>query len=354
MKLSFRWYGANDPVSLDKIRQIPVVKGIVSAIYDLPPGEPWPFDKVQALKKEVEEKGFSLVAIESIPVAEEIKLGSPSRDRYINAFCESVRSVGKSGVPVACYNFMPVFDWMRTNLSFRLEDGSYALSYDHDELAKIDLSSGAQGLPGWSAAYSASELRYLLDAYREISEEDLWVNLKYFLERVVPVAEEVGVKMAIHPDDPPWPIFGLPRVIKDEAALERLVKLVDSPSNGIALCSGSLGADPKNDIPAMVRRFGGLGRIHFAHVRNVKILGERRFCETAHPSCAGSLDIYEIIKAYHDVSFNGPLRPDHGRMIWGEEGKPGYGLYDRALGAMYIAGLWEAISKSHTSKCKST
>lgn len=354
MKLSFRWYGANDPVSLDKIRQILVVKGIVSAIYDLPPGEPWPFDKVQALKKEVEEKGFSLVAIESIPVAEEIKLGSPNRDRYINAFCESVRSVGKSGIPVVCYNFMPVFDWMRTNLSFRLEDGSYALSYDHDELAKVDLSSGAQGLPGWSAAYSASELRYLLDAYREISEEDLWVNLKYFLERVVPVAEEVGVKMAIHPDDPPWPIFGLPRIIKDEAALERLVKLVDSPSNGIALCSGSLGADPKNDIPAMVRRFGGLGRIHFAHVRNVKILGERRFCETAHPSCAGSLDIYEIIKAYHDVSFNGPLRPDHGRMIWGEEGKPGYGLYDRALGAMYIAGLWEAISKSHTSKCKST
>lgn len=354
MKLSFRWYGANDPVSLDKIRQIFVVKGIVSAIYDLPPGEPWPFDKVQALKKEVEEKGFSLVAIESIPVAEEIKLGSPSRDRYIDAFCESVRSVGENDIPVACYNFMPVFDWMRTNLSFRLEDGSYALSYDHDELAKIDLSSGAQGLPGWSAAYSAGALRYLLDAYREISEEDLWVNLKYFLERVVPVAEEVGVKMAIHPDDPPWPIFGLPRVIKDEAALERLVKLVDSPSNGIALCSGSLGADPKNDIPAMVRRFGGLGRIHFAHVRNVKILGERRFCETAHPSCAGSLDIYEIVKAYHDVSFNGPLRPDHGRMIWGEEGKPGYGLYDRALGAMYIAGLWEAISKSHTSKRKST
>ncbi|WP_198468210.1 mannonate dehydratase [Acetomicrobium sp. S15 = DSM 107314] len=346
MNLSFRWYGTNDPVSLDKIRQIPVVKGIVSAIYDLPPGEPWPFDKVQALKKEVEEKGFSLVAIESIPVAEEIKLGSPSRDRYINAFCESVRSVGKSGVPVVCYNFMPVFDWMRTNLSLKLEDGSYALSYDHDELAKVDLSSGAQGLPGWGAAYSASELRYLLDAYRGISEEDLWANLKYFLERVVPVAEEVGVKMAIHPDDPPWSIFGLPRIIRDEAALERLVKLVDSPSNGIALCSGSLGVDPKNDIPAMVRRFGALGRIHFAHVRNVKITGEKRFCETAHPSCAGSLDIYEIVKAYHDVGFSGPLRPDHGRMIWGEEGKPGYGLYDRALGAMYIAGLWEATEKS--------
>jgi mannonate dehydratase len=335
-------------VSLDKIRQIPVVKGIVSAIYDLPPGEPWPFDKIQALKKEVEGKGFSLVAIESIPVAEEIKLGSPSRDRYINAFCESVRSVGESGVPVACYNFMPVFDWMRTNLSFKLEDGSCALSYDHDELAKIDPSSGAQGLPGWSAAYSASELRYLLDAYRETNEEDLWTNLKYFLERVVPVAEEVGVKMAIHPDDPPWSIFGLPRIIRDEAALERLVKLVDSPSNGIALCSGSLGVDPKNDIPAMVRRFGALSRIHFAHVRNVKIMGEKRFCETAHPSSAGSLDIYEIIKAYHDVGFSGPLRPDHGRMIWGEEGKPGYGLYDRALGAMYIAGLWEAIEKGTT------
>jgi mannonate dehydratase len=154
--------------------------------------------------------------------------------------------------------------------------------------------------------------------------------------------------MAIHPDDPPWSIFGLPRIIRDEAALERLVKLVDSPSNGIALCSGSLGVDPKNDIPAMVRRFGALSRIHFAHVRNVKIMGEKRFCETAHPSSAGSLDIYEIIKAYHDVGFSGPLRPDHGRMIWGEEGKPGYGLYDRALGAMYIAGLWEAIEKGTT------
>jgi mannonate dehydratase len=150
--------------------------------------------------------------------------------------------------------------------------------------------------------------------------------------------------MAIHPDDPPWSIFGLPRVVTGKENLRRLLKLVDSPANGLDLCSGSLGVDPENNIPEIIREFGD--RIHFAHVRNVKITGEESFEEAAHLSEKGSLDIYEIMKAYHDVGFEGPLRPDHGRMIWGETGKPGYGLYDRALGATYINGLWEAISKT--------
>jgi len=181
-----------------------------------------------------------------------------------------------------------------------------------------------------------------------VDAERLWDNLAYFLERVVPVAEQAGVLLAIHPDDPPWPIFGLPRVITDARALERLVALVDSPANGVTFCTGSLGASPENDLPAMVRRLGGRGggRIHFAHCRNVRVTGERRFHETAHPSPCGGVDLFQVLCALRDVGFTGPMRPDHGRMIWGETGRPGYGLYDRALGVTYLQGLWEALSRS--------
>ncbi|MDP3863327.1 MAG: mannonate dehydratase, partial [Rhodoferax sp.] len=161
----------------------------------------------------------------------------------------------------------------------------------------------------------------------------------------IPVAEEAGIKMAMHPDDPPRPIFGLPRIVKNRDDLARLVKIVDSKANGITLCSGSLGADLCNNIPSLVREFGGQGRIHFGHLRNVKVEEDGTFYESTHNSCDGSLDMAEIVKAYHDVGFEGYVRPDHGRMIWGETGKPGYGLYDRALGAVYLNGLWEAVSK---------
>jgi len=153
--------------------------------------------------------------------------------------------------------------------------------------------------------------------------------------------------MAIHPDDPPWPIFGLPRIICRGRDLERLVALVDTPANGVTFCTGSLGADPENDLPAMVRRIGA--RIHFAHCRNVRVTGERRFHETAHPSACGGVDLYEVLRALCDIGFTGPMRPDHGRMIWGERGRPGYGLYDRALGAMYLQGLWEGLTRGNAS-----
>jgi mannonate dehydratase len=169
--------------------------------------------------------------------------------------------------------------------------------------------------------------------------------LKYFLEPVIAVAEEVGIKMAIHPDDPPWSIFGLPRIITNKQALERFIKLVDSPNNGITLCSGSLGVAPDNNVPELIRFFGKLGRIHFGHCRNIKITGDKCFEESSHRSADGSLDMVEIMKAYHDVGFHGPIRPDHGRMIWGESGRPGYGLYDRALGAVYLNGIWETLEK---------
>ena len=343
---SFRWFGPTDPIPLAYIRQIPGVRGVVSALYDVPVGDPWRRERLGTLKGQIEDAELCFAVVESIPVHEDIKLGRPARDRLIEHYCTSVRSMGELGVPVLCYNFMPVFDWTRTDLAHRLPDGSTALAYDDRALAAIDLWRGTGELPGWAAAYGAGELQALLAAYRAVDAERLWDNLAYFLERVVPVAEQAGVRMAIHPDDPPWPIFGLPRIITNAAALERLVALVDSPANGVTFCTGSLGASPENDLPAMARRLGDLGRIHFAHCRNIRITGPRRFHETAHPSASGSVDLLQVLRALRDAGFAGPVRPDHGRMIWGETGRPGYGLYDRALGVMYLQGLWEALERS--------
>ena len=253
--------------------------------------------------------------------------------------------MGELGIPVLCYNFMPIFDWTRTNLAMPLPDGSTALEYDDRQLARIDLSRGTGDLPGWATAYDAGALNALLDAYKQVDEERLWENLAYFLERVVPVAASANVKMAIHPDDPPWPIFGLPRIITNAAALDRLTRIVDDSANGVTFCTGSLGADPSNDLPAMIRALGERGRIHFMHCRNVLRTGERQFNESPHPSRFGSVNMLEVMRALRDVGFAGPMRPDHGRRIWGEEGRPGYGLYDRALGAAYLHGLWEAVSR---------
>ena len=344
MQMTFRWYGKDDPVTLEKIRQIPGVTGIVSAIYDVPVGEALSLEKILELKKEIEDKGLTLSVIESVPVHEDIKMGCGDRDRYIENYCTTLRNLAKAGIDCVCYNFMPVFDWTRPDLAYELPDGSNALIYDNETVLKMNPLSGDLSLPGWDSSYTKDGMRSLLEAYSKITEEDLWNNLKYFLDRVIKVAEEVKVKMAIHPDDPPWSIFGLPRIITSKRNIERFLKLYDSKYNGLTLCSGSLGADPNNDIPDMVRSF--CGRIHFAHIRNIKITGERCFEESAHKTEAGSLDIFEIVKAYRDCGFDGYIRPDHGRMIWGETGRPGYGLYDRALGAVYINGIWEALEKT--------
>lgn len=341
MRMTFRWFGPGDPVPLQSIRQVPGVEGIVSALHDLPPGEPWTRDGMERHADLIASAGLRWDVVESIPVHEDVKLGRPARDRWIDAWCRSVEQVGAMGIPIVCYNFMPIFDWTRTELALPLPDGSTALAYDDEALRRIDLSRGTGDLPGWAAAYDADALGALLSAYQQVDSERLWENLAYFLEAVVPVAESAGVRLAIHPDDPPWPIFGLPRIITNGAALERLVGLVRSPANGVTFCTGSLGADPANDLPAMVRRIGG--RIHFAHCRNVLVTGERRFHEAPHPSRFGSVDMRAVLRALRDVGFSGPMRPDHGRMIWGEQGRPGYGLYDRALGAVYLQGLWEGL-----------
>ena len=344
MKMTFRWYGESDPVKLEYIRQIPGIYGIVSAIYDVPVGEVWPMEKLQTLRKRIEDAGLKFEVVESVPVHEDIKLGKPSRVRLIANFQQNIRNCAAAGVKVICYNFMPVFDWTRTEMARQLPDGSFTLAFDAQAVARIDPEMGI-ALPGWDASYKAEALKSLLDEYRSVSEEILWGNLEYFLKAIIPVAEAAGIRMAMHPDDPPRPIFGLPRIVKNRDDLARLVKIVDSPANGLTLCSGSLGADPGNDIEALVREFGGMGRIHFGHLRNVKVEADGSFYESTHRSSDGSLDMAAIVKAYHDVGFDGYVRPDHGRMIWGETGKPGYGLYDRALGAVYLNGLWEAFSK---------
>lgn len=344
MQMTFRWYGEDDPVTLQKIKQIPGVTGIVSAIYDIPVGEVWPLERIQKLKSIIEAEGLSLSVIESVPVHEDIKTGDGERDRYIENYCETLRNLSKAGIDCVCYNFMPVFDWTRSDLAHELQDGSNALAYCEKTVQDMNPLTGDLSLPGWDASYTKADMQALLEKYSHISEDMLWDNLKYFLDRVIKTAEEVKVKMAIHPDDPPWGIFGLPRIITTKANIERFLKLYDSPYNGLTLCSGSLGVSPENDIPDMIRTFGD--RIHFAHVRNIKITGEKCFEESGHRSCDGSLDIVEIMKAYHEVGFEGYVRPDHGRMIWGETGRPGYGLYDRALGAVYINGIWETLKKT--------
>jgi mannonate dehydratase len=344
MKMTFRWYGESDPVTLEYIRQIPGMDGIVSAIYDVPVGEVWPLEKLQALKARIEGAGLKFDVVESVPVHEDIKLGKPTRDRLIANYQQNIRNCAAIGIKVICYNFMPVFDWTRTTLDKKLPDGSSCLAFSAKEVEEIDISKGIS-LPGWDSSYKADELKALLAEYSKIDEEKLWEHLSYFLKAIIPVAEEVGLKMAIHPDDPPRPIFGLPRIVKNRDDLARLLKIVDSPSNGLTLCSGSLGAGPQNNVEALIREFGGMGRIFFAHLRNVKVSPNGDFEETAHASACGSLDMAALVKAYHDTGYTWYVRPDHGRMIWGETGKPGYGLYDRALGAVYLNGLWEAVDK---------
>ena len=343
MQMTFRWYGDDDPVTLSKIRQIPGMTGIVSAIYDIPVGEVWPEEKIKALKEKVESAELKLSVIESVPVHEDIKMGTGDRDRYIENYCQTLKNLSKFGIDCVCYNFMPVFDWTRSDLAHELSDGSNALVYYKDQVAHMDPVKGDLSLPGWDASYTKDSLARLLESYSKITEEDMWNNLKYFLDKVIKVAEEVHIKMAIHPDDPPWSIFGLPRIITSKQNLERFLKLYDSKYNGLTLCSGSLGVTESNDVVDMIYSFAD--RIHFAHVRNVKITEDGSFEESAHLSSCGSLDIVKIMKAYHDTGFTGYVRPDHGRMIWGETGRPGYGLYDRALGATYINGIWETLEK---------
>ena len=344
MKLTFRWYGDSDPVTLSQIRQIPMMSGIVSAVYDVPPGEVWSVESIRALRQKAADAGLEFEVVESVPVPEEIKYGGPNADKLIANYCENIRRLGKEGVKCVCYNFMPVFDWLRSELEHQNPDGSNSLAYDEETLKTMDPAAGGLSLPGWDESYTKEELGRLLGIYKNLTEEDIWQNLTRFLKAVIPVAEESGVNMAIHPDDPPWSLFGLPRIITCEKNYDRFLKIVDSRANGLTFCTGSLGASPDNDLVHMAAKYAD--RIHFLHLRNILRDGDKRFCEVGHPTECGSIDMYGIVKALCDNGFDGYVRPDHGRMIWGETGRYGYGLYDRALGAAYIVGLFEGIEKT--------
>ncbi|MEG2500023.1 MAG: mannonate dehydratase [Oscillospiraceae bacterium] len=350
MKLSFRWYGDSDPISLEYISQIPGMRSIVSAVYDVKPGEVWPCESIAKMKKQCEEHGMVFDVVESIPVHEDIKHGKPTREKYIENYKENIRRVAKYGIKCICYNFMPVFDWTRTQLDKKAPDGSTSLVMYWDQMKGLDPLKDGLSLPGWDSSYEKDELKLLFAEYANVGEDGLWKNLEYFLKEIIPVAEECGVVMAIHPDDPPYPIFGLPRIITNEQNLDRFLKLVDSPANSLTLCTGSLGCAKSNDVVAMVRKYSAMGRIGFMHIRNIKIMDDGSFEERAHLSSCGSLDMYEIVKALVETGFDGYVRPDHGRMIWGETGKPGYGLFDRALGATYINGLFEAAEKQYKER----
>ena len=341
MKMTFRWYGENDPIPLRYIKQIPGMTGVVTAVYDTPAGNVWQPASIERLYSLCRENGLEMEVIESVPVHEDIKLGAPSRDRLIENYAQTIRNLGAFGVKCICYNFMPVFDWLRTDLKTKAADGSTSLSYRHEQLAQMDPDD--LHLPGWDESYRPEQLRSLLDAYKSISHEKLFDNLVYFLRGIMPACVQTGINMAIHPDDPPWDMFGLPRIITGMQSYEKLFAAVPEINNGITFCTGSLGAGRENDLVDMAGRYAK--RIHFAHLRQIKYSGELDFTEAGHMTSCGDLDIFGIVRALVKNGFDGYVRPDHGRNIWDEDGKPGYGLYDRALGAAYLSGLFEAVCK---------
>lgn len=357
MEMTLRWYGSGfDTVTLSQIRQIPGVTGVITTLYGAAPGDVWSREQIQALKDEVEGAGLHIAGIESVNVHDAIKIGSPDRDFYIECYIKTLENLGKEGIHLVCYNFMPVFDWTRTEMARVRPDGSTVLAYSQEAVDVIEpekmfesIAKDTNGtvMPGWEPERMA-RVKELFEMYRGVDEERLFENLRYFLECVMPVCNRYDIKMAIHPDDPAWSVFGLPRIITNQKNILRMMKMVNDPHNGVTFCAGSYGTNQQNKLPEMIRTFKS--RIHFAHVRNLKFNSATDFEEAAHLSSDGSFDMYEVMKALYDIDFQGPIRPDHGRMIWGEKAMPGYGLYDRALGACYLNGLWEAIEKGAKAK----
>ncbi|MBO4356433.1 MAG: mannonate dehydratase [Clostridia bacterium] len=353
MEMTMRWFGSkHDSVTLDQIRQVPGVKGVITTLYDTAPGDAWELEDIRALKAEVEAHGLKISGIESVNIHDAIKIGTPDRDKYIDNYITTLERLGSEGIKMVCYNFMPVFDWTRTELARKRPDGSTVLAYSQAAIDALvpekmfeSISGDSNGhvMPGWEPERMA-HVKELFDMYKDVDNEKLFANLKYFLERIMPVCDKYDINMAIHPDDPAWSVFGLPRIISDKAKLKHMMDMVPNPHNGVTFCTGSYGTNLENSLVDTIHMLKG--RIHFAHVRNLRFNnGMRDFEESAHLSDDGTFDLHAIMGALYDIGFCGPVRPDHGRMIWGEKAMPGYGLYDRALGAAYICGLWESICK---------
>lgn len=374
MKMGFRWYGeGNDTVTLDQVRQVPGVETIVWSLHHKQAGEVWEQAEIDAevaritgLSDEARARGVTRTldaeVVESVNVHESIKLGRTvlgrSRDEAIENYVTTIRRLGRAGVKVVCYNFMPVFDWLRTDLWRPLPDGSTALYFEKavvDEMTPesliADMESGSGGLtlPGWEPERLAG-FTELNAAYEGVTHEDMYANYRYFLDAVIPACEEADVKLGVHPDDPPFDVFGWPRVVSTPQNLARVLDLHPSPYHGLTLCLGSFSANPAQAPLAAdtVRRF--VDRIHFTHVRNIKHFANGDFTEVGHRAEEGDVDTVEIMRAYAEAGYTGYVRPDHGRHLWDENTtnrpRPGYGLYDRALGTQYLLGAWDAFRRT--------
>ena len=372
MKMGFRWYGeGNDTVSLDDIRQIPGVETVVWSLHHKQAGEVWEeaeiaaeMAHIAAISAEAAARGVTkrldADVVESVNVHESIKLGRTvlgmSRDEAIANYITTLERLGRAGVKVVCYNFMPVFDWLRTDLWHPLPDGSTALYFEKavvDELtpekliADMEANSGGLTLPGWEPERLAG-FNELNAAYAGVTHADMYRTYSYFLDAVIPTCEEYDVKLGVHPDDPPFDLFGWPRVVSTMEDLGTVLSLNDSPYNGLTLCLGSFSANAAQAPRAVEAVRTYLDRIHFSHVRNVRHYPNGDFSEVAHRACEGDVDTVGIMKAYADGGYTGYIRPDHGRHLWNEnttnKPRPGYGLYDRALGIQYLLGVWDAAN----------
>lgn len=355
MKMIFRWFPhGDDTVTLSQIRQIPGMTGVATFLPDVPVGEVWSPEEIASVRKEINDAGLEMEVIESINVHEDIKKGLPSRDRLIANYIQTMKNLHEEGVKCVCYNFMPVMDWFRSDLYLPLEDGSFAMSYSHAVASGLSLekmtSSMMDGsndfsLPGWEPerfAAMAEDIAF----YQNVTPDEYFKNIKYFLDAIMPYAEEYDLDFGVHPDDPPFPLFNLPKVVNNRDSIRKYLDLNTSKRNGLTLCTGSLGGNINNDVVAIAREFASEGRIPFVHLRNIKHTSEKDFHESAHLSETGDLDMFAIVRALQEAGFDGYIRPDHGRKIWDEKSRPGYGLYDRAIGSNYILGLWEASLKT--------
>ena len=370
MHMGFRWYGeGNDTISLDDIRQIPGVETIVWSLHHKQAGEVWQPGEIEEAMATITglsardraagiTKTFNADVVESVNVHESIKTGSTvlgmSRDQAIDAYIETVANLGKAGVRVVTYNFMPVFDWLRTEMFHPCPDGSTALYYNQHQVDQLSpqgiidetlKGAGALTVPGWEPERLA-HLPELMEAYQGLDHELMYANYKYFLDAVIPTCERYDVRLAVHPDDPAFDLFGWPRVVSSKEGIQRVLDLNPSPYNGLCLCLGSFSSRRGNDAVDAVRTF--MDRIHFSHVRNIRFTDEEgSFFEVGHRASEGDVDTVGIMQAYAEADYQGYIRPDHGRHLWSENTeagrpRPGYGLYDRALGIQYLLGVWDA------------